>query len=109
VNRDAKKYRDGYRIALRTILPGESEMFHKHSKRGLEIVEVEVDAYDLAILVDALAVWEADGCPTNNPMLDQHPPTNKRVEDLRWRLYGADKVVTRTRRVEYDGRKPDEH
>jgi hypothetical protein len=70
--------------------------------RKLEIVEVEVDDYDIAMIVDALDVWQTEGYPTNNPILDQNPPTKTQVEALRWRLYGADKVVIRVRRVTYD-------
>jgi hypothetical protein len=58
-------------------------------KTDLEVVEVEVDGYDVAMIVDALDVWQVDGLPTNNPMLDQNPRTKKQVEELRWRLYGS--------------------
>ena len=75
----------------------------EHRTSQPELVEILVDGYDIAMIVDALDVWQAEGCPANNPILDQNPPTKKQVEDLRWRFYGADRVVIHVHRVDYKG------
>ena len=66
----------------------------------MEVVEVELDPFDILMVLDAFDCWQAHGCPTRNPALQSNPPAEKQIEDLKQRLWAADEVIVRLQRGE---------
>lgn len=74
--------------------------FSKWRESEMELVEVELDDFDIRMILDAFDLWQAHSCPTRDPWLVSNPPAEKEIEDLKQRLWSADEVIIRLQRAE---------